>query len=111
MKEQFINRYPLSKTLRFSLIPVGKTEENFNSKLLLEEDEKRAQEYVKVKGYIDEYHKVFIDRVLSGVVLENIADYAGYYYKNEKTDGDKEQMTKKQEKMRKQIATALTKDS
>ena len=111
MKEQFINRYPLSKTLRFSLIPVGKTEENFNSKLLLEEDEKRAEEYVKVKGYIDEYHKVFIDRVLSGVVLENIADYAGYYYKNEKTDGDKEQMTKLEEKMRKQIATALTKDS
>lgn len=110
MKEQFINRYPLSKTLRFSLIPVGKTEENFNSKLLLEEDEKRAEEYVKVKGYIDEYHKVFIDRVLSGVVLENIADYAGYYYKNEKTDSDKEQMTKLEEKMRKQIATALKKD-
>lgn len=31
MKEQFINRYSLSKTLRFSLIPVGRTEENFEA--------------------------------------------------------------------------------
>ena len=36
MKEQFINRYSLSKTLRFSLIPVGETENNFNKNLLLE---------------------------------------------------------------------------
>ena len=38
MKEQFINRYPLTKTLRFSLIPVGKTEDSFNKNLLLEKD-------------------------------------------------------------------------
>ena len=36
MKEQFINRYSLSKTLRFSLIPIGETEDNFNKNLLLE---------------------------------------------------------------------------
>ena len=37
MKEQFINRYPLSKTLRFSLIPVGETENNFNKNRIYEE--------------------------------------------------------------------------
>ena len=30
----FVNQYPISKTLRFALIPVGKTEENFNNALL-----------------------------------------------------------------------------
>ena len=50
MKEQFINCYPLSKTLQFSLIPVGKTEDNFNKKLLLERDKQRAENYEKVKG-------------------------------------------------------------
>lgn len=57
MKEQFINRYPLSKTLRFSLIPVGETENNFNKNLLLEKDKQRAENYEKVKGYIDRFTK------------------------------------------------------
>ena len=43
--DEFINCYSLSKTLRFSLIPMGKTEETFTEKLLLEEDENRAKEY------------------------------------------------------------------
>ena len=36
--DNFINRYPLSKTLRFSLVPIGKTEETFNAKQMLKED-------------------------------------------------------------------------
>ena len=59
MKEQFINCYPLSKTLQFSLIPVGKTEDNFNKKLLLERDKQRAENYEKVKDYIDRFHKEY----------------------------------------------------
>lgn len=46
MKEQFINRYPLTKTLRFSLIPVGETENNFNKNLLLKKD-KEEQKIMK----------------------------------------------------------------
>ena len=61
MIENFTNLYSLSKTLRFSLIPVGDTEKKFFEKRLLEEDEQRAEDYVKVKGYIDEYHKIFIE--------------------------------------------------
>lgn len=65
MKEQFINCYPLSKTLQFSLIPVGKTEDNFNKNLLLEKDKQRAKNYEMVKGYIDRFHKEYIESVLS----------------------------------------------
>lgn len=65
--DNFTNQYSLSKTLRFSLKPVGKTEENFNNALLLEKDKERAQKYDKVKKYIDRYHKHFIDEILSGL--------------------------------------------
>lgn len=70
MKEQFINCYPLSKTLQFSLIPVGKTDDNFNKKLLLERDKQRAENYEKVKGYIDRFHKEYIESVLVNARVE-----------------------------------------
>lgn len=70
MKEQFINYYPLSKTLRFSLIPVGKTEDNFNKKLLLENDKQRAENYEKVKSYIDRFHKEYIKSALANARIE-----------------------------------------
>lgn len=72
MKEQFINCYPLSKTLQFSLIPVGKTEDNFNKKLLLERDKQRAEKYEKVKGYIDRFHKEYIESVLVNARVEKL---------------------------------------
>lgn len=60
----FKRLYPLSKTLRFEAKPIGATLKNIIKSGLLEEDEHRTQSYVKVKKLIDEYHKVFIDRVL-----------------------------------------------
>lgn len=63
--DDFKKLYSLSKTLRFEAKPVGSTLKNIIESGLLEEDEHRAQSYVKVKKLIDEYHKVFIDRVLN----------------------------------------------
>jgi CRISPR-associated protein Cpf1 len=58
--EDFTNLYSLSKTLRFELIPVGKTLECIEKNGLLHQDEQRAESYKKVKKIIDEYHKAFI---------------------------------------------------
>ena len=58
--EQFTGLYPVSKTLRFELQPIGKTKENIEKNGILKRDEKRAQDYLVVKGFIDEYHKKFI---------------------------------------------------
>lgn len=110
MKEQLINRYPITKTLRFSLIPVGKTEDNFVAKKLLEEDKQRAADYKKVKQYIDSYHKHFIESVLCRVRLNDINNYSVLYYKNNKTDSDITSMKSYEEKMRKQIAKAFSSD-
>ena len=51
------NRYPVQKTLCEQLIPVGRTLEHFENRRLLEEDQKRSEDYEKVKAMIDDYHK------------------------------------------------------
>lgn len=109
--ESFTNQYSLNKTLRFSLIPVGKTEENFNAKLLLEEDETRAKEYSKVKRLIDRYHRHYIEGVLSTLVLDGVSEYADLYYKTGKTEKDLKDMEKAETTMRKSLSKALTSTS
>ena len=58
---QFIGLYPLSKTLRFKLIPVGKTKETFYASGILNRDRKREDDYPAVKQLIDECHKYLIN--------------------------------------------------
>lgn len=108
MKEQFINCYPLSKTLQFSLIPVGKTEDNFTKKLLLERDKQRAENYEKVKGYIDSFHKEYIESVLINARVEKVDKYADLYWKSNKDDSDAKAMESLENDMRKQISKQLT---
>ena len=47
--EQFTHQYSLSKTLRFKLIPQGKTRDTFEKQHILEADFQRAEEYVLMK--------------------------------------------------------------
>lgn len=110
MKEQFINRNSLSKTLQFSLLPKEKTEYFFMQRKMLETDKKRAKEYELVKGYIDRYHKAFIESVLSKFILDGVQEYAELYLKSNKADSDKDEMEAMETKMRKAISNALTKD-
>ncbi len=109
--EKTPNSYSISKTLQFKLLPVGKTLENFDAKQLLAEDEQRAKLYPLVKGYMDRYHKSFIESVLSKLVLEDISDYAQLYYKSNKSEAELKLMAKTEDNMRKAIAKAFKADS
>lgn len=106
--DNFTNLYPVTKTLRFGLIPVGKTLENFENNQMLYQDEKRAEAYKRVKRYIDRCHKQFIEEVLSKLILNKVHDYAELYYKQTKTEGDKKALKAIAEQLRKQISGALT---
>ena len=108
--DNFIKYYSVSKTLRFSLLPVGSTEENFNNKLLLEEDKERAVGYDKVKSYIDDCHRQHIESVLSKVSVDNIDKYAELYYKSDKSNKEIENMKKAEAEMRETIANNLKKN-
>ncbi len=109
--QNFTNRYPLSKTLRFALLPIGNTEANFEKKLLLQEDEKRAADYILVKSYIDRYHKSYIESVLSKVMLNGVADYAALYSKKNKTEQEEKQLEELEGSLRKQISKSLKNDN
>lgn len=65
--DAFIGEYALQKTLRFSLIPQGKTMEHIKKKNFLVKDEMRAQQYQKAKKIIDAYHRDFIEEVLGNL--------------------------------------------
>lgn len=67
--EQFTHLYPLSKTLRFELRPVGATLARIKEGGFLEKDNQHAENYKKVKELIDEYHKHFIETVLGDFSL------------------------------------------
>lgn len=109
--DRFVNQYPISKTLRFNLIPQGKTQENFENAKLLEEDEKRAEEYEKVKGYIDRYHKAFIERVLTDFSLPDLEAYSELYYKSARTVEEAKQLSAFEQSMRSAISNRLQKDA
>lgn len=99
--------YSISKTLRFELIPQGKTRENIENNGIIEKDVKRSINYKKVKKYCDEYHKKFIDECLQGLSLNGLNEYYRIYKIENKTDEQKEEFSKIQKSLRIQIADAF----
>lgn len=108
--EKYINKYDVSKTLRFRAIPVGATQDNINTKLIIENDELRAENFKKAKEIIDRYHQVFISRVLKDIRLKNTKEYANLFFKLNKSDDEKEKMIKLEDKLRAEISEALQQD-
>ena len=106
----FTNFYQLSKTLRFELIPQGKTLEYIENNGLLVQDTRRADSYKLVKKIIDEYHKDFIEKALDGLEINLLEDYFMYYHIQKKDDNQKKQFEEIQTKMRKQISDKLSKN-
>lgn len=115
--KQFTRVYPLSKTLRFELRPIGRTLEFITSSGLLEQDQHRAESYVQVKKIIDEYHKAFIESVLDEFKFhenkgkkDSLEEFYTYYMCKSKDEVQKKLFEEIQGKLRKQIADAFAKD-
>lgn len=106
----FTNLYPLSKTMRFELIPQGKTLENIENSGLLEQDKHRAENYILVKKIIDDYHKVFIAQALEGLKLTGLDEYFTYYQIQKKSEEQKTKFIEILGKLRKQIADRFKED-
>lgn len=108
---EFTGLYPLSKTLRFELKPIGKTKENIEKNGILERDNERAIAYNAVKKVIDEYHKAFIELMLDGFELDKGSLDEFYYLYHLPTSDPKRKtdLTKVQEVLRKQISERFTK--
>jgi hypothetical protein len=115
---KFTHLYPVKKTSRFALKPIGKTPENlknFRNKKrqnLLQEDEERAEKYKQAKKIIDQYHKAFIHKRLSTFEfeLEDLEQLKKAYVnlkRDNKNDDLKKALKKEQDNLRKKVATQL----
>lgn len=84
----FSNLYPLSKTLRFELIPQGNTYKMLDESGLISQDKQLAEDYKKVKKLIDGYHKYIINEVLSEFCfnVEKLQQLFSIYTKQEKSE-------------------------
>lgn len=110
--KDFTNLYPLSKTLRFELKPIGKTKENIEKNGILERDNERAIAYKAVKKVIDEYHKSFIELKLADLVLmqSQLEEFYMLYHLPTSDTKRKIDLPKIQESLRKQISERFVKD-
>lgn len=116
--KQFMRVYPLSKTLRFELRPIGRTLEFITSSGILEQDQHRAKSYVQVKEIIDEYHKAFIESVLTDFKLvyadegkrNSLEEFYTCYMCKTKDEAQKKLFEDIQEKLRKQIADCFARN-
>jgi len=114
----FQRLYSRSITLRFELKPQGETLRHFVESGLLDQDEHRAESYKAVKKLIDEYHKRFITRALTGFSLkldstgvkDSLSEYLELYNNANKSNTEKTQFAKIQDNLRVQIVKRLTKD-
>lgn len=68
--DKFIHQYQVSKTLRFALIPQGKTLENITKNNVLQEDNERQKNYEKVKPILDRIYKVFAEESLKNCSVD-----------------------------------------
>lgn len=107
MLKEFVGKYSLSKTLRFELKPVGATAKHIEQKGFIEIDEARAEDYKKAKELIDEYHKEFIARSLSGVRLVGLENYEELFLKQNRDDKEQKEFEKIQDDLRKQIVAGF----
>ena len=108
--KQFIGIYPVSKTLRFELKPVGRTQEWIEKNHVLEHDWKRAEDYPRVKEMIDAYHKLCISKSLKNTDFDwmPLRD-AIERNRQEKSDESKKALEAEQAKMRNKIFEQLSK--
>lgn len=96
--EGFTNLYELSKTLRFELKPVGRTEELLKENKVFEKDKLIDDNYHKIKYYLDILHRKFISEALMDLNVdfsEYYKNFVSYQKNDEKTRKKLEDLEKK----------------
>ena len=112
----FTNLYQVANTLRFELQPIGRTKENIENNGILSRDEQRANDYLKMKRFIDEYHKQFIKERLWNFRLplnseghhNSLEEYQMLYELSKRDDLQEAVFTEIKDNLRRIIVKRLT---
>ena len=109
--------FPVTKTLAFRLIPVGKTQENLNRQQTLEKASELKEDYENLKAASDRVHKRFIEDTLSKFHLKYLSDgakdsiqeYADVFFDATLSPEEKDVLiTEVATNLRKQVADAFS---
>lgn len=106
--ENLTKQYELSKTLRFNLIPQGKTLENIKNDNIIEADKFRKENAVVVKKLFDKVHNEVINSTLEkGNILGDIGYVADLYFKPSKNIEERQMLDEAFSALRECISKAL----
>lgn len=106
--ENLTKQYELSKTLRFNLIPQGKTLENIKNDNIIEADKFRKENAVVVKKLFDKVHNDVINSTLEkGNILGDIGYVADLYFKPSKNIEERQMLDEAFSALRECISKAL----
>ena len=108
---KFTNQYSFSKTLRFELVPQGRTADFLNGEL--ESDQDRAESYQLLKPHFDNFHDGFIEQSLKAYSdsenrFEQLGDLLQKQQKFDKNSSNYEKLEKDIIKLQKSIRTNLS---
>jgi len=109
----FTHKYSLSKTLRFELRPVGKTQAMLDDDQVFTKDQQIQEKYQKTKPYFDRLHREFVTEALAQVTLTGLEDYLVTYKNFQKNKKDKvaqKTLEKQTSQLRGQILVLLNKN-
>ena len=103
--EDFTKQYQVSKTLRFELIPQGKTLENMERAGIVKGDCQRSEDYQKAKKIIDKIYKHILNSSMSKVEIDwsTLAEATKEFRKNK----DKKKYENVQVSVRKKLLEAI----
>ncbi|MDD4122686.1 MAG: hypothetical protein PHO23_00085 [Candidatus Pacebacteria bacterium] len=81
------NKYQVSKTIRFSLKPQGRTRQTLEDNNIIPKDSLIYKSYLQTKPYLDDIHRKIIQQGLSKIEIEIFKPITELYYqKNIKTN-------------------------
>lgn len=105
---QFTYLYELSRTLRFELIPIGKTKKLVEMENAFLKDKTILKNYKETKTYLDKLHREFINDALKQCQI----DFTDYFnlYKQKKENNSKNDLKKEEDKLRKEISSYFKTD-
>lgn len=99
------DRYPIQKTLRFSLLLCAETSQWLEHDRIVEKAAAKEERIKRVKGYIDEYHRHFIEKTISECSpLFDYDEYAEHYLAKRHPKDVKKRMEELEGKMRSDAA-------
>ena len=106
----FTGIYSLSQTMKFELKPIGSTAKKLEDSGLLNQDLKRAEDYPKVKDFLDGKHKIFLQKTLSkinDIDWQPLADAIDLFQKDR---SQQKMLEAKQSEFRKAIVNRIKED-